>query len=82
MPPRDLGLSLDAQRWGLRCSTVEGDVWLMQLSGGGRLRLRCGEREWWARPPLGVTWEVAPSSSGQTYPTRESAVAVAERLSR
>jgi hypothetical protein len=72
--------SLGAQRWGLRYSTVEGVVCLLQIAGGGRVRLGCGHREWWARPPRNVAWEAFPSHTGQTYETRADAEEVIANL--
>ena len=83
MPPDEkLERSQPSQRWGLRYSTVEGYVCLMQIAGGGRLRLGCGERDWWSRRVGGVGWEAYPSAIGQTYETKEKAEEVIANLNR
>lgn len=82
MPPDELGEGLTSIRWGLRYSTVEGVVCLMQIAGGGRLRLRRGSREWWSRSPRNVAWEAFPSDAGQTFATRVEAEEVIANLTR
>jgi hypothetical protein len=59
---------------------VEGFVCLMQISGGGRVRLGREGRMWWSRRPNGVAWEAFPSSEGQTYATKEAAEEVIANL--
>lgn len=82
MPPDEIAKNLRARRWGLRYSSVEGVVCLIQIAGGGRLRLKCGGREWWSRPPSGARWEPYRAFLGQTYETREDAEEVIANLTR
>jgi hypothetical protein len=72
---------LNPQRWGLRYSTVEGVVCLMQIAGGGRLRVRCNGREYWSRRPSGAAWEAYPAATGETFASKEQAEQVIANLS-
>jgi hypothetical protein len=54
----------------------------MQIAGGGRIRLRCGAREWWSRPQRAVAWEAYLSDVGQTYDSKELAEEVIANLTR
>lgn len=61
--------------FGLRWGTVN----LQQISGGGRVLLRCDGREWWGKAPAGLP-EVFETDEGQTYKTREDAEQVARNF--
>jgi hypothetical protein len=54
-----------------------GSIVLMQIAGGGRIRLACEGRDWWSKhAPLGRP-EVFETEHGHYYPTRAEAEEVA-----
>ena len=75
MPSRDR-----PTRFGLRFWDGDIPVILVQIAGGGRIKLRRGSSDFWGRLPKDATWEVFGSDEGQTYPTVLEAQAVAKNL--
>ena len=73
-------IPLDSQSSGGLGITREGVVCLMQIAGGGRLRLKSGEREWWSKPPHDAAWEAYQTSIGQTCDSKEAAEEVIANL--
>jgi hypothetical protein len=68
-------------KYGLRCFNRGREIVLMQIGGGGRLRLRCLGREWWEHPCFD-NWDVYPALVGERYPSEEMARSVAANLVR
>lgn len=81
VPPDEPSLPPSPVRWGLKCSTADGEICLMQIAGGGRLRLLCEGRAYWSQRPRGVVWEAYPTTQGETFATKEAAEKVIANLS-
>lgn len=67
--------------YGLRFKRLDGVfVSLLQIAGGGRIKLSDGARVWWSRPPPGVTWEAYPATKGHVCDTQAAAKETAKNL--
>lgn len=71
------------REYGLRFFAAGKEFRLLQISGScRRIRLREGKRQWWAKLPQNVRWEVYETTEGQTYETPAEAETVARNLTR
>ncbi len=71
----------EGHSYGLRCVLNGHDARLLQIGGGGRVRVEVSRVERWCKPPA-VAWSVYETEYGQTYPSRELAEQAAKNLSR
>ncbi len=55
-------------------------VFLLQIGGGGRLKLSDGIRVWWSDPPSGVTWESYEATEGHLVESKAGATKTAANL--
>lgn len=68
-------------KYGLRFRRPDSTyVILLQIAGGGRIRLTNGARTWWARRPLRVSWEVFETTKGHQFVSAERASEAARDL--
>lgn len=71
------------ERYGLRFHDGKNTITLMQISGGGRIRVSGGGRDWWTSPNITREWEVyADAEVGQTYGNLRLAQQVAINLTK
>lgn len=57
-------------------------ITLVQIAGGGRLRVTDGARTWWTKPPSHTTWEVFDADDSGAFQSKERAQEAAQNLTK
>jgi hypothetical protein len=71
--------ALPPESFALKCRIKGEDIFLLQMSGAGRILIGNDRKSWWTKPG-GVVWEVVPSDFGCRFPTREEASSIKRNL--
>lgn len=66
--------------FGLRYTDGDDQMHLVQISGGGRLRVSNGRKKWWISGSATIPWEVYETEIGHTFKTRADAEMVLRNL--
>lgn len=66
--------------FGFRYIDADKEVRLMQISGGGRLRVSDGQRDWWTKSKTTIPWEIYETDIGHTFDDRATAEMVLRNL--
>jgi hypothetical protein len=68
--------------YGLRYIKDGRTITLVQIGGGGRLRLQSGGKRWWSKRLPGVVWEVYETKDDSGFATRDLAEDVARNIAK